>query len=51
LTIAAAALVGWWLIGLTPAAAILFGAASAPTAAVAFYGIRGLGTLYYVACG
>lgn len=31
LSIAAAALTGWWLVGLAPAAALLFGAALAPT--------------------
>lgn len=31
LTIVAAALLGWWLIGLAPAAALLFGAVMAPT--------------------
>lgn len=31
LTIVAAALLGWWLLGLVPAAALLFGAALAPT--------------------
>lgn len=31
LSIAAAALVGWWVVGLAPAAALLFGASLAPT--------------------
>lgn len=31
LTIAAAALLGWWMVGIAPAAALLFGAAVAPT--------------------